>query len=348
MTAPRPVALYAHRGDTTAAEDNSLAAVQALQDRLRRGAGERLMGIEGDVRQMACGTYVMSHYHHHDGVALAGSRWRDLSPSSRPPTLVEYLAATEGIPLRNLEIKHLDGDHAAHARSLVRLVGRSTAVDGIRFSTFSPAMALALARAARPARIPVGLLTKSPWALPDDPRATIARLRGSRAEHADEPHHAAAVVALADAIGVDQLIPRFTMVGPSLLAALRETNLRRAAGGKDPITVTTWTVNDASVVAELERSCAGLLDGVITDFVDIDPHMRAAGTGRPSRKETTPMSPRARRDHALDRADLRRWASGRQPGSNVALELWPDAVAITSARDRGTGAEPIGIELTFG
>ena len=134
-----PPLVYAHRGDRSRAEDNTLEAYLLA---VEAGAD----GIELDVRRTADGVLVMNHDDRRPGfppiVEMTFSDIRSQLPSM--PTFTETLASIPRHVWLNVEIKNFPSEadfdeERAMARAVIETIARHDSLDRILLSSFDPA-----------------------------------------------------------------------------------------------------------------------------------------------------------------------------------------------------------------
>lgn len=220
------IRLFAHRGASGAAPENTLAAIGMA-------AAEGARAVELDVSRLADGTLVL----HHDaslgrtapgGAALATLSRGDLAgldaggwfgpafAGERIPTLDAALGLIDALGLAaNLEMKPHEGDVAPLAEGLAdALAARAWTATRVTVSSFSEP-ALAAFRRAAPDHA-VAMLWGAP---PADWADVLARL-GAEALHVDWRHAEAALADAAHRAGARLRV--YTANDPAALAPLRE------------------------------------------------------------------------------------------------------------------------------
>jgi glycerophosphoryl diester phosphodiesterase len=224
---PRPL-VYAHRGDRSRAQDNTLESF-----RLAVEAGAD--GIELDVRRTADGVLVMSHDDHAAGfppiVEMTFSDLRDQIPSI--PTFIETLAAVPRDVWLNVEVKNFpdeaDFDETRDTiETVIETIVEYDTIERILLSSFDP-VSMQRAGEVKPAML----------------RAQLVRL----------PYQVDAAIAVALAQGAHAVNPElkhFNTEPASTVASIHDAGLK----------VIVWKVNEPQDIEMLLRAGA---DGVITD-----------------------------------------------------------------------------------
>jgi glycerophosphoryl diester phosphodiesterase len=223
-----PPLVYAHRGDRSRAEDNTLEAY-----RLAVEAGAD--GVEMDVRRTADGVLVMNHDDRRPGfppiVEMTLSEIRDQLPSM--PTFIETLTSVPQDVWLNVEIKNFpdeaDFDESRSTVSqVIATITEHDTLDRILLSSFDP---VTMQRAAQ---INPGML-----------RAQLIRL----------PHDLDIGIAAALSQGAHAVNPELSHVSKdpvAVISSIHETGLKTIV----------WKVNEAEDIAILFNAGA---DGVVTD-----------------------------------------------------------------------------------
>jgi len=234
--------VIAHRGLTTAARENTVAALRAAAD---LGAD----GVEFDVRRAGDGTLVVHHDAEVSGLTIADATLPQVRNAGRAagyeiPTLAEVLDAVAHRVRLDVELKEV-----GHEREALSLIRGACGYDDFAITSFHPST-IATLRAVDP-RVHLGILIGTP-----DPAHGLATHLG---ELVDARRRARR-------IGADFLAPNWRFVASG---AMRSVHL----GG---MAAWVWTVNDPRLLRTLTHDHR--VEAIITDDPALALYVRAEAT----------------------------------------------------------------------